>query len=153
VRPESLASAFRSSLQGFVRQFGLLLEDETPCGVPIPPSEAHALLVLRERNGDALRHKDLTEALGLDKSSVARLCGRLERRGHVLQERSDSDGRARNVVLTAKGRRLADQLEEASRLRFERLLKAISAEERDGVVRAVAVLRDAATTLGKRETE
>lgn len=144
---------FRRSIQGFVRQFGLLVEDQTPCGVAIPLSQAHALLVLRERDGGPMRHKDLAHALGLDKSSVARLCARLMEQGRVIQQRSEVDGRARDVALTAKGRKLADRLEQSSRSRFDSLLAAIPLGRRAGVVQALATLHEAATTLGQRKLE
>jgi DNA-binding MarR family transcriptional regulator len=138
-------------VQGFVRQFGLLVEDHTPCGVAIPLSQAHALLVLRERGGAPMRQKDLASALGLDKSSVARLCARLSEQGRVVQQRSEADGRARDVALTAKGRKLADRLEEASRSRFDCLLAAIPSRHRTAVVQALVTLHEAATTLGERK--
>jgi DNA-binding MarR family transcriptional regulator len=98
-----------------------------------------------------MRHKDLASALGLDKSSVARLCARLSEQGRVVQQRSEADGRARDVALTAKGKKLADRLEESSRSRFERLLAAIPSRQRTAVVQALATLHEAATTLGERK--
>ena len=67
----------RRSIQRFVRAFGLLAGDQTPCGQPLAPSHAHALLVLLEREcvapANALKQQELASALGLDKSSITRL--------------------------------------------------------------------------------
>ena len=37
----------RAHIQKFVRGFGLLVTRQTPCGFPISPSYAHALMLLR----------------------------------------------------------------------------------------------------------
>lgn len=150
VRATEHGGALRARLQAFVRRFGLLGEGKTPCGLPLPLSHAHALLVLLERHSAEVTHqKDLARALSLDKSSIARLCARMESAGHVAQERSEADGRARNIVLTAKGVRVARQLDESSRSRFDRLLAAIPATERARVLEALALLNDAARALGE----
>lgn len=143
--------AFRAHLQGFVRQFGLLVEDQTPCGQPLPLSHAHALLVLRESGETPLRQKELAVALGLNKSSIARLCARLQQRGCVFQTPSPTDARARDVLLTAKGRKRADEVEQSSRARFERLWCAVPGSERAGVLQALAVLQEAAVSLEKEK--
>jgi DNA-binding MarR family transcriptional regulator len=101
---------------------------------------------------DATHQKHLAVALGLDKSSVARLCVRLEEHGHISQEVSAVDARAREIRLTAKGIKVANQLEDSSRSRFDRLLAAIPASERARVVEALAVLRAAAESLDAEDT-
>jgi DNA-binding MarR family transcriptional regulator len=139
--------ALRSGVQRFVRGFGLLSEAETPCGQPLQLSHAHALLVVSGQVGRTLHQKDLAEALALDKSSIARLCARMEREGHIVQRRSDVDGRAREIELTPKGERVARQLDEASRARFSRLLLAIPERQRARVLEALELLNRAARAL------
>jgi MarR family len=58
-------------LVGFVRAFGLHRPDETPCGAPVPVSEAHAVSVLAEHG--PLSQTDLARHLALRKSTVSRL--------------------------------------------------------------------------------
>ena len=43
---------FRALMQEFVRQFGLLSADRTPCGKPLASSDAHALMVLLDAGED-----------------------------------------------------------------------------------------------------
>jgi DNA-binding MarR family transcriptional regulator len=71
----------------------------------------------------------------------------MESAGHVDQKRSDVDGRAREIELTAKGIRLARQVEEGSRERFTRILAAIPAKQRGQVVGAIEILNAALQTL------
>lgn len=143
------ALALRAQLQAFVRGFGLLSDASTPCGKPLAVSHAHALQVLleRRRRGEPTHHKDLTFALGLDKSNVARLCARMEAAGHVEQRRSSADGRAREITLTAKGLKLAREVDAASRHRFERVLSAIPHAERKRVLAALGTLNEAVHTV------
>lgn len=153
-RRNDWGGALRAHVQAFVRRFGLLRDAETPCGQPLPLSHAHALSVLleRQRRSEPTRQKDLAEALGLDKSSVARLCRRMEQAEHVVQARSKDDGRARDLTLTQKGARVASEVDAASRRRFERVLAAMPRTERGRVVEALAVLNAAVQTLEDEES-
>jgi DNA-binding MarR family transcriptional regulator len=105
-------------------------------------------LVVSGQAAGALYQKDLAEVLALDKSSVARLCARMEREGHIVQRRSDADGRAREIELTPKGERVARQLDEASRARFSKLLLAIPERQRASVLEALELLNRAVRALG-----
>lgn len=94
----------------------------------------------------------LGRVLGLDKSNVARLCAKMEAAGHVHQARSETDGRARLLTLTASGRALAERVEASSRGRFESLLAALpSAGQRAAVLASFKVLNDAIAHLASRE--
>jgi DNA-binding MarR family transcriptional regulator len=148
------AEQLRVAIQRFVRSFGLLASDQTPCGTPISTSYAHALVVLLERGhrGERSTQQELGEALGIDKSNVARLCAKLQRAGHATQQRSASDGRARLLALTASGRRLAERVQAASRDRFAQLLAALPSDEtRASVVAALQALNGALTTSHELE--
>ena len=142
---QAQASTLRSLVQTFVRTIGFLAEDRTPCGEPMPVSQAHALMVLleRRRGGQSPTQQDLGRLLGIDKSNVARLCKKMERAGHLAQKRSPDDGRARLLALTDRGSRVAATVERASRARFERLIAAIPRRARSNVLAALAVLNDA----------
>jgi DNA-binding MarR family transcriptional regulator len=146
--------ALRASIQRFVRSFGLLSSAQTPCGVPLPPSHAHALMALldRERRGERSTQQDLVKVLGVDKSNVTRLCAKMVDAGHVLQDPSPDDGRAWSVSLTAKGHRVAERVEDASRTRFERLLAALPSDgAQAAVIQALDLLNDAIAKTRRME--
>jgi DNA-binding MarR family transcriptional regulator len=147
--PVDHAEALRGAVQRFVRTFGLLSGDETPCGQPLTPSHAHALMFLRARAGERppVMQQELARVLGIDKSNVARLCAKLERAGHVSQQRSPSDGRSRLVALTARGRRLAEAVDAASRARFAAVLAAVPEARRESLLEALDVLDRAAASV------
>jgi len=152
--PAHPGDLLRRSIQRFVRTFGLLDGDQTPCGVPLAPTHAHALMALfdRERRDTASVQQDLVRVLGIDKSNVARLCAKMIKVGHLAQSESTEDGRTRRLSLTPKGRRLAERVEEASRIRFDHVLAALPSDTaRTAVVRSLELLNDAILATRKME--
>jgi DNA-binding MarR family transcriptional regulator len=146
--PDGEGEALRRHIQRFIRQFGVLASDRTPCGKPLAVSHAHALMVLLEhrRAGRRPTQQDLGRVLGIDKSNVARLCSKMEAAGQLLQERGDRDARLRLLTLTPGGIRLALSVERASQERFERLLRSVRPGERASVLSALATLNEALAT-------
>jgi DNA-binding MarR family transcriptional regulator len=128
---------FRQLLQEFIRRFGLLAGDQTPCGKPLPTSEALALMCLLAVGEEGLAQSALVEQLAIDKSTASRLVARLGERGFVTPMSSVDDGRVRAVKLTAKGARAAKDVEDASKRRFAALLENVPAKRRRDVVLAM----------------
>jgi DNA-binding MarR family transcriptional regulator len=139
--PNDDAERFRTLVQTFVRQFGLLLGDQTPCGQPLSVSHAHALMLLLSVG--EMSQSQLGEQLGIDKSNVARLCARMQKLGHVAQSRAPEDGRSRLVNLTPAGRTLARRVQRASRARFRALLAEIPSNRRKVVLSGLTALDEA----------
>jgi DNA-binding MarR family transcriptional regulator len=131
-----MADDFRALLQRFIRQFGLLSPDRTPCGKALAPSDAHALMLLRVAGADGLLQANLALQLGVDKSTASRLVGRLTDAGHVAAASSD-DNRARPVRLTRKGLRLADEIDRASQARFDAVLELVPPDRRAQVIQSL----------------
>jgi DNA-binding MarR family transcriptional regulator len=125
----------RRLMQRMFRRFDALATDQTPCGKPLSIAHAHALMVLLAK-GEASQ-RDLGAELSIDKSNVARLCARMVESGHVIQRANEDDGRSRRVSLTARGRRIAREVETASGARFSALLAGVPADQRTQVVEAL----------------
>jgi DNA-binding MarR family transcriptional regulator len=134
-------AVLQAAMAGFVRAFGLHQPETTPCGQPVPVSEAHALGELAQES--ELRQVELTRRLRLQKSTVSRLVGQLTTRGWVERAQAPDDGRGVVLRLTPAGRRAAQNLAEARRERFSRLLGSIPAHERAGVLHALDVMMEA----------
>lgn len=134
----------RRVAQTFFRRFGALAADSTPCGQPLSMAHAHALMVLAA--GERTQ-QELGAELHIDKSNVARLCAKMVDAQHVKQRPSEHDGRSRVVSLTARGARLAHQVEAASRARFGALLQAVPESRRADVIEALQHLVDALDAL------
>jgi DNA-binding MarR family transcriptional regulator len=135
--------ALQDRLTAFIRAFGLHQPEQTPCGQPIPVSEAHALIDLARAPDQRLGQHQLTQRLRLQKSTVSRLVGQLERRGWLRREPHPDDGRATLLVLTPAGHDAAEQLARARRAKFAALLAAIPAQQRDSVLHALDTLVEA----------
>lgn len=133
--------AAQDALMRFVRNFGLHQPDRTPCGQPLPVSEAHALTeVAREGR---VRQVELARRLRLEKSTVSRLVANLVGRGWVRRHTADEDGRGVVLELTDAGERAAARLAEARRQRLTAVLERVPDDERAAVLRALRTLAEA----------
>ncbi|MBF8186192.1 winged helix-turn-helix transcriptional regulator [Nonomuraea sp. K274] len=131
----------QDAVSRFVRAFGLHQPDQTPCGRPIPVSEAHALGELA-RDG-TLRQNDLAHRLRLEKSTTSRLVTQLINRGWAERTTAPDDGRGVLVRLTTAGAKAAEQLAEARAARFAAVLERVPPDERTGVLHALTILTEA----------
>jgi DNA-binding MarR family transcriptional regulator len=136
------SEALQESVSRFVRTFGLLDRERTPCGLDLHISEAHLISDLA--SDGPLGQKQLCERLHLAKSTVSRLVGQLIERGWLQREPLAADGRAVLVSLTDDGRVVAERLRRARARRFSDLLAAVPDERRSAVIDAVRILADAA---------
>jgi DNA-binding MarR family transcriptional regulator len=148
--PDESGANLRHLIQTFIRSIGLLAGDQTPCGQPLAVSHAHALMVLLEfsRDDRSATQRELAQGLGIDKSSVVRLCRKMESAGHVIQGRSADDARARLLSLTPRGERLARNVERSSRNRFDVLMSAIPRGARTTLLSSLACLNQALASVG-----
>lgn len=142
------ARCLQAEVQQFIRSFGLLRDGQTPCGQPLPPSQAQALHVLLAA-GPAAQQR-LAAALYLDKSSVSRLLDRMERRGWITRAPNRENRREKLVSLTPSGTAAAQRLRQSARARFEALVACLSGDEVDAVLSALAVLNQAVGALPDR---
>jgi DNA-binding MarR family transcriptional regulator len=94
------------------------------------------ILLAREE----LTQQGLGAELCIDKSNVARLCAKMVDAGHAVQAAGTQDRRSRMVSLTAAGKRLAREVDSASRQRFEGLLSGLKAPDRQQVIRGLSQL-------------
>src|SRR5206468_9919846 len=78
---------------------------------------------------DAVMQQDLVRRAASDPSTIRAMLLLLEGRGLVVRERHPADGRAREVSLTPKGRRLYERLWRSSAPIRVRLLAGFSEQE------------------------
>jgi DNA-binding MarR family transcriptional regulator len=137
------ALLLQGRISAFVRAFGLHQPDRTPCGTPVPVSEAHAVGEL-DRDGP-LTQTELARRLRLEKSTVSRLVGQLTSRGWVRRADRAGDARLVWLELTPEGGRAAGELAVARAARFAELLRNIPADRRPAVIDALTTLVQAAS--------
>ncbi|MGD9880285.1 MAG: MarR family winged helix-turn-helix transcriptional regulator [Reyranella sp.] len=83
------------------------------------------------------RQKDLAESMSLDGSSVVRLLDNLEAAGLVRRKEGAHDRRAKVIVLTPRGRGIADQVETISRRVRSDALAGLTAKDIDTAIRVL----------------
>jgi DNA-binding MarR family transcriptional regulator len=109
------------------------------------------LLLQREAAGLMTSQGQLAVELGLDKSSITRLCARLEADDRVTRQRGEDDARSRQLELTARGRKLATNIQNASLERFRRIAEALPNGKRRGVLESLELLTAAVASLADEE--
>ncbi len=135
------ALALQERMMALVRAFGLHQPDRTPCGQPVPVSEAYALAALA---GDSpLSQQELGSQLRLEKSTVSRLVRQLEAHGWIARGGDDRDGRVVRLSLTAQGRQAAEDLAEARSAKFARVVATIPEDQRAVVLSSLSILVEA----------
>ena len=72
-------------------------------------------LVHIARAPQAPRQKDLAASMSLDGSSVVRLLDNLEAAGLIKRKEGETDRRAKIILLTTRGRAIADRVETVAR--------------------------------------
>lgn len=108
-------------------------------------SDAYALVEILRHPG--IESVELARHLGLSKSAVSRLVVRLKRRGQVVVNRSQKDGRAHELVLSAKGKKSAELIDHKSREMFAIVLSEMHSNEGKLLIDSLKRLILAITTV------
>lgn len=135
---ESGPLRLRFQVQEFLRHFGALIPDRSPCGQALPISQAHTLHILGESPGLTMR--ELASRLALDPSTVSRLVDAMVSRGWVVKEADAADRRSWRLALSTTGHETWLHLNTASLTKFADLWERISGEDRQAVERALQLL-------------
>jgi len=99
---------------------------------------------------DAVMQQDLVRRAASDPSTIRAILVLLEGRGLVIRERHPADGRAREVRLTAKGRRLYERLWKTSEPIRHQLLSGFSESESESLLGSLRRLIQNMTMFDKR---
>ena len=94
---------------------------------------------------------DLVVATGIDRSTLAEMMARMEKKGLIARAASAEDGRAKSVKLTRDGRARLDAALPAMRVVDAALLAALARNKRSSFTAALAAIADAADTAQREE--
>ena len=112
----------------------------------VTPVQYSVLAALGNR---VLDQVSLGGELGLDRTNVADVLARLERRGLLSRRPDPDDTRARLAALTPKGKQLVQRLSGPLRRAQERLLAPLGRKEREAFVAMLAALVQANNAFGR----
>lgn len=96
---------------------------------------------------------DLVMATGIDRSTLAEMMARMEKKGLIARAASAEDGRAKSVKLTRDGRARLDAALPAMRAVDAALLEALARNKRSSFTAALAALADAADAAQREEPD
>ncbi|RXT04258.1 MarR family winged helix-turn-helix transcriptional regulator [Ammoniphilus sp. CFH 90114] len=129
----------RLTVQKFIRLFGLLNQNVTPCGYQLSPSQVFCLQELEHRT---LTVGDLAELLLLEKSTVSRLVDGMVKGGFVSRELNEGNRREVLVSLTEKGHKTLNRVREQSIEFYEALLEPLSQGEQQQVYQGFKLMTE-----------
>jgi DNA-binding MarR family transcriptional regulator len=93
-------------------------------------SMAEGLLLIELLAAGEVTQQQVADRLSVDKSRVSRLCSALERKHLLTRHRDESNRRNLRVQITGSGAAAAIQLRQAWRERHDRMLAAMTPDER-----------------------
>jgi DNA-binding MarR family transcriptional regulator len=105
-------------------------------GLPI----AEAALLIELLDGGDVTQQQLADRLDLDKSRISRLCSALEDKRLLVRERDRTNRRNLLLHLTPAGEAAARSLRRTMREQHERILSAMSPEERESLLLGLGAL-------------
>jgi DNA-binding MarR family transcriptional regulator len=96
---------------------------------------------------------DLVTATGIDRSTLAEMMARMEKKGLIARTASAADGRAKSVKLTRDGRARLEAALPAMRAVDAALLEALARNKRASFTAALGALADAADDAHRAEID
>ena len=138
--------ALRDAVRQLMLAHGILQTNTRPCGTPLTIPHAQALLALHEH--DTLSVGQLAEHLSIDRTNVSRLTKKMADLGEVERQVDPNDRRAMTLQLTAKGRDVAQHVDQASQQHFNAVLEHIESAQHDAIIETLNTLTTAIQHTG-----
>lgn len=135
---QSKINQLQKEVQEFLRLFGVLEQNQTPCGYPINITQAHALQELS--NVDKLTQQQLSEILRIDKSTTSRLVEKLILKGFASRDINIENRRQYYISLTSQGRYISNEISKKRNDKYEGVLQNIENKEQEQVLKALNIL-------------
>ncbi|EJL05756.1 transcriptional regulator, MarR family/acetyltransferase, GNAT family [Pseudomonas fluorescens Q2-87] len=144
----ALVDGIRTASRTMVREWGFL--GATLATTVYSPSAVHALLEIEAAN--TLTAAQLVQVLGLDKSSVSRMVGKLIKAGE-LQESAGNDGRIKKLQLTQQGRMTVARIHAYGQAQVKSAMQKLNPSQQRTVALGLAAYAHALTIARTGEAE
>jgi DNA-binding MarR family transcriptional regulator len=106
----------------------------------LTPRQVGVLIVVAEHEG--LSQTGLVERTGIDRSTMADIVRRMQRKGLLQRRRTKADARAYAIKITDGGRRTLRAAEPITRRVDQCILDALPSKKREGFINALATIAD-----------
>ena len=130
-----------------LHQIHIALFMEECAAFNVTPVQYSMISVIAEQPG--LEQARLAQEVGVDRATLANVVARLESRGLLRRTTTKTDRRLKRVILTAKGKRLLDQMTQAAQRAHARTVDVLSPAEREAFLHFLARLVDAGNDFGR----
>lgn len=117
----------------------------------LTPRQLAVLIVVAQ--GEGLSQTDIVEHTGIDRSTLADIVRRLQRKGLLQRHRSREDARAYAVKLTDEGRRMLRSAEPLAKRVDQRILDALPSKDRERFIDALASLVETLQKLSSQDKQ
>ena len=107
-------------------------------GLTLP--RARALLILGR--GVNLNQRELADELDIETPTLVRLLDGMEKQGFIERQSVEGDRRAKQIVMTPRGARVAEEVLDLARSLRADVLKSISAHDMSTTVKVFAAMSD-----------
>lgn len=140
------AACYRAFNRFYTGHIGVL--DRRILDSPFSLAEARILYELVQRDGCSAT--ELVATLDMDPGYVSRILAGFERDGLLRRQRSRSDARQRTLHLTARGKRVFEQIDQRSQAQAESMLAALPARDQAALLDAMRTIE---RVLGQATTD
>jgi DNA-binding MarR family transcriptional regulator len=113
----------------------------------VTPVQYSMMTAVSEQPG--LEQARLAHEIGVDRTTLANVAARLEARGLLRRTTTKADRRLKRVILTARGKRLLEQMAQPALRAHVRTIEALAPTERSEFLHALACLVDAGNAFGR----
>jgi DNA-binding MarR family transcriptional regulator/GNAT superfamily N-acetyltransferase len=134
-----LIDDIRAASRTMVRELGFM--QQTLAGTDYSPSAVHALLEIGASGSSTAAQ--LVQLLGLEKSSVSRMVGKLVQAGELEEVAGDEDGRVKQLFLTVKGKRTLRDIHAYGRTQVKSALERLNPSQQNAVARGLSAYANA----------
>ncbi len=140
----NFSSSGHEALLGIVVTASLLLKfaDKFFGKYGITGTQFNILKMLREFEAEGLSQQELSQKLVVTQSNVVGLIDRLEKSGYVQRKAHPTDRRFNLLELTAKGRKLVDDLEVLYFKKINELMGTLPERQKQTIITALGDLRE-----------
>ena len=140
---QPLASVNHEALLSLVRTSALMqkLSDRFFSRFGLTDVQFNILMILKDHGGGGLSQQELSEHLIVTKSNVVGLIDRLERSGYVSRMAHPSDRRFNQIVLTPKGVKLQQKIEELYFAEVDKMMNTLSDSQKKALIQAMEEIR------------
>ncbi|MEJ2803920.1 helix-turn-helix domain-containing GNAT family N-acetyltransferase [Comamonadaceae bacterium PP-2] len=134
-----LVDEIRSASRTMVRELGFMRS--TLAATDYSPSAVHALLETDAQGG--MTAARLVQILGLEKSSVSRMLGKLLEAGELREADDGPDGRLKHLVLTPRGQALVAKIHAFGRMQVTTALQHLNPSQQQTVAQGLSAYAQA----------